>query len=107
MVKQQKEKGYSIEWAASAKNSFFKSVEYIALSSLQGAGSVIAAVSKALDKAVANPEIYSPDKWKANNSGLYRAFEVKNFRLVYKILSYNKVIKVIKFRHVKQYPNTY
>lgn len=107
MVKQQKEKGYSIEWAVSAKNSFFKSVEYISSSSLQGASSVISAVSKALEKAAANPEVYSPDKWKVNNNGLYRAFEVKNFRVVYKIISSKKIIKVIKFRHVRQYPLSY
>ena len=85
MVKQQKEKGYSIEWAVSAKNSFFKSVEYISSSSLQGASSVISAVSKALEKAAANPEVYSPDKWEVNNNGLYRAFEVKNFGLFIKL----------------------
>ncbi len=108
MAKQQKEKSYSIEWSASARKAFLESVEYISEFSLQGAESVIKNIAQALQKAVANPQFYPPDKWKLNNSrGNFRAFEIKRFRIVYKIIPFKHKIRVVFFRHSKQKPRKY
>lgn len=102
MAKQQKESSYRIEWTASANKNFFKAIDYISEFSLQGAESVMHSIAEQLQKAAEYPQIFSPDKWKKNNAGIYRAFEIKRFRITYKILSSEKVIKVIHFRHTKQ-----
>ena len=107
MAKQQKEKSFGIEWSTSAKKNFFEAIEYISESSIQGAGSVIDAITEALSKAAVNPQIYPSDKWKLDNDNSYRAFEVKRFRIAYKIYSDKKVIKVINFRHGRQFPASY
>jgi len=108
MAKQQKEKSYSIEWSASARKAFFKSIEYISEFSMQGAESVVMNIDKALQKALTNPQFYPADKWKLNNSrGSYRAFEIKRFRVVYKIFASRHKIRIVFFRHSKQEPRAY
>ncbi len=107
MARQQKEKGYSIEWSTSARRSFFKAVEYISEFSLQGAESVVKNIDKSLQKTISNPRFYPPDKWKLNNRGNYRAFEIKRFRIAYKIISKRHKIRILLFRHVKQQPKKY
>lgn len=107
MAKQQKEKSYSIEWSVSARTAFLKSIEYISEFSLQGAASVVTNIDKGLQKAISNPHFYPPDKWKLNNRGNYRAFEINRFRIVYKILPTKRKIRIVFFRHSRQEPNRY
>jgi len=108
MAKRQKEKSYSIEWSATARNAFFNSIDYISDFSLQGAASVVKSIDKCLQKTIANPYYYPPDKWKLDNlKGYYRAFEVKRFRIAYKVITSKYKIRILNVRHTKQEPRKY
>lgn len=65
-------------------------------------------IDEGLQKAISNPHFYPPDKWKTNNlTGNYRAFEIKRFRIVYKIIPTKHKIRIVFFRHSRQEPNKY
>lgn len=52
-----------------------------------------------------HPEKYHLDKFKKNNPGNYRAFEKYSYRIAYR--HDDKVIKILRVRHVKQEPKMY
>jgi len=52
-----------------------------------------------------NPERYPKDKFKKDNTGNYRVFEAYSFRVAYRYT--DKVIKILRVRHVKQEPKYY
>ncbi len=54
---------------------------------------------------IPNPEIYGPDKYKINNDGSYRAFEIHKYRIVYRVTG--KIIWVLRIKHTKTEPLTY
>ncbi len=54
---------------------------------------------------IPNPERHPPDKFKKDNSGQFRAYEVVSFRIAYKIT--DAQIRILRIRHVKQEPKEY
>lgn len=48
---------------------------------------------------IPNPERYPPDKFKKNNPGNFRAFEIVSFRIAYKLTT--SQIVILRIRHVK------
>jgi plasmid stabilization system protein ParE len=54
---------------------------------------------------ILNPERYPPDKFKKNNPGNFRAFEIVSFRIAYKFTT-SKIV-ILRIRHVKQEPKEY
>ncbi|MGV3767843.1 MAG: type II toxin-antitoxin system RelE/ParE family toxin [Chitinophagaceae bacterium] len=51
------------------------------------------------------PEKYPPDKYKYDNDGAYRAYEIYSYRITYVIVE--NEIWVIRIRHTKMRPFSY
>mgnify|MGYP000533413668 FL=1 len=49
-----------------------------------------------------NPEIYPLDKYRKNNNGTIRAFEVYSYRIAYQITK--SEIRILRVRHTKREP---
>ena len=88
-----------------AIKQFDQSIGYIALDSLQNAEKVRAAILENIQKLLTCPEIYSPDKFKENNDGNFRAFELYHYRVTYYV-SENE-IRILRIRHTRQEPKPY
>jgi len=52
-----------------------------------------------------SPEKYPPDKYKRDNDGSYRAFELHHYRIVYRVLPAE--IKILTLRHTSMEPIEY
>lgn len=82
-----------------------KAMEWIAISSIQQAEAVSNAIINKLDLASQNPERFPPDKFKKNNSGIFRSFETHSYRVSY-LYSANE-LRVLRVGHVHQKPKKY
>ena len=58
-----------------------------------------------LDQLVENSSLYPADRYKKNNDGSWRAFELDNYRISYKVQKSN--IRVIRIRHTSRRPRNY
>ena len=97
--------GYEIVWTKRAQQHMKQAYEYIAVDSVQNATKVLNDIVASMDKAISNPEFYPPDKYKIDNDGSYRAFEKHHYRIAYR---FNKnIIRVLRVRHTKRYPELY
>lgn len=95
-----------IVWNETSKQSFKNAIIYIKHSSPHNADKVKLEILKAIRELVSFPEIYSPDKFKENNTHLqFRTFEKFSFRISY-FVSENE-IRIVRVRHVKQIPEMY
>ncbi len=96
-----------IVWSPIALSQIKSIYEYI----LDESGSVKIA-NKVIDKIVLStkiilqqPKIYPADKFKYKNKGDYRAYEVYNYRIAYRILK--DEIRILRVRHTSQEPLIY
>ena len=63
------------------------------------------AILSSIEKAARFPEHFPPDKYRLNNSGSFRAFEIYSFRVSF---YYNpEIIRIVRIRHTKQRPLNY
>ncbi len=62
-------------------------------------------IYEAVNKAISNPEIYGPDKYKMDNDGSYRAFEKHRYTISYRFIK--EVILVLRVRHTSRNPKSY
>jgi len=92
-------------WSRIAESQLKKAFEYIRKDSYQNAIKVrqdIVAMSESLS---VNPERFPPDKFKMNNDGSYRAFELHHYRISYVILK--EVVLIVRLRHTAMSPLLY
>lgn len=94
-----------IIWDKVAKTQLKKAYNKILKDSYQGAVTVRDGILDAVDEIPEQPHRYPADKFKANNSGNYRAFELHSYRVAYKITDEN--IQILRVRHVKREPLEY
>lgn len=94
-----------ITWDKPAYASLQKIFSYIKQDSHTNAEKVRDGILKVVSNLPNHPEKYPPDKFKKNNSGLYRAFEKYSYRIAYK--STENEIKILRIRHVRQEPKEY
>ena len=87
-------KRYQVVWTKHSQQHMKHAFEYISKDSVQNAAKVLEDIVMAVNKAVSNPEIYGPDKYKQNNDGSYRAFEKHHYRIAYRF-SHN-IIRVLR-----------
>jgi plasmid stabilization system protein ParE len=95
----------TIIWDKNALNNFESSINYISKDSVKNAEKVKQELLLKIEDLKNHPEKYSPDKYKYNNDGSYRAFEKHHFRVVYRI--FQTSIKIITFRHTSMEPKFY
>jgi len=92
-------------WSKAAKIQLQNAFIFISRDSLQNAEKIrdeIIDTSISLSK---HPEIYPLDKYKTNNSGSYRAFEIYHYRISYHIVK--DKIYIVRMRHTSMSPLIY
>lgn len=94
-----------IHWDEQAIKYFSKSIAYIRKDSPQNAEKIRDELIKQVNALAQKPEIYPPDKYKTNNAGNYRVFELYRFRVSY--LVQEGAILITRIRHTKQEPKEY
>jgi plasmid stabilization system protein ParE len=94
-----------ISWDIQALKQFNKSILYIAEDSIQNAEKVRFAVLEKIEQIAIHPEIHPPDKYKTNNDGNYRAFELHRIRVAYYIVP--DIIRILRVRHTSREPLPY
>lgn len=94
-----------VSWNKNAYVALQKAYEYIKETSPANAEKVKEGILSITRKLPENPEKYPLDKFKINNPGNYRAFEKYSYRVAYRHTE--KVIKILRIRHVKQEPKSY
>lgn len=95
-------KKVSIVWTKSAQLQLKRIFEHISLDSAKNALEVVSEIVDSIEKTTVNPEAYNLNKYKTDNDGTFRAFEIYKYRLSYR---YSKgVIRVLRVRHTKMKP---
>jgi plasmid stabilization system protein ParE len=94
-----------LRWDTIALQQFNKAIDYIAKDSIQNAEKVRKEILQKIEDLPDNPEIYSPDKYKENNNGNYRAFELHRYRIAYYVGK--NEIRILRVRHTSREPRNY
>ena len=88
-----------------AKKSLRQAYEYIRQDSLQNAEKVRTKILESIKALPKNPEVHTPDKYRKNNDGSYRAYEIYRYRITYHVSPTE--IRIIRIRHTKMNPLEY
>ena len=99
------EKDRKLIWDLQALTRLEKSLEWISETSIQQAEQIEQAILERIEIIRVHPERHPPDKYKRNNPGIYRAFEIHSYRISYHYTE--NEIRILRFRHVKQEPKEY
>jgi addiction module RelE/StbE family toxin len=99
------DKLYQVVWTKHSQNHLAQIYKYIKKESPQNAAKVLHDIAVAVYKAGKHPERYAPDKYKMNNDGSYRAFEIHRYRIAYRFS--NNIIRVLRVRHTSMEPRPY
>ncbi len=92
-----------IVWNKRPSQFLSKALKRISQDSVVQAEMIEKELLSAINKLPQYPEMYPPDKFKKSNPlGMYRAFELLNFRISYAVAE--KQIRILRIRHVKQQP---
>nr|WP_262903606.1 type II toxin-antitoxin system RelE/ParE family toxin [Niabella beijingensis] len=84
---------------------FSEAIRSIRRDSVQNATKVKREILQKISELSVRPEIHAPDKYKNNNMGNYRAFELRHYRIAYLIME--DVIIIARIRHTSQNPREY
>jgi plasmid stabilization system protein ParE len=94
-----------VVWDIAALYHFRKSMAYIAKDSLQNAAKVQFEILEKTGDLPTHPEVHPFDKYKLDNDGNYRAFELHHYRIAYYIFPHE--IRILRFRHTAREPESY
>ncbi|MFN8284074.1 MAG: type II toxin-antitoxin system RelE/ParE family toxin [Chitinophagales bacterium] len=94
-----------IIWDKEALEALEKIYEYISEDSVQNANKVLDGIRKKTRELSIKPEKYPTDKYKSDNSGNFRAFELYRIRIAYYIGK--KEIRIVRIRSTYQEPLDY
>jgi len=94
-----------IVWNKRPVKFFLSALTWISKDSVKQAERIERDTLAAIESLVENPEKFPPDKFKKNNTGHFRAFEMLSFRVSYRYTS--NQIRILRIRHVKQKPKEY
>jgi plasmid stabilization system protein ParE len=95
----------SIKWNKQALLQFETAIDYIHQDSPQAAEKVRTAILLKIGSLPVRPEKYNPDKFKLNNDGSFRAFEIYHYRISYRVVK--DEIRIIRIRHSKMNPKSF
>ena len=86
-------------------DQLIKAVEYIREDSDQNAEKVQNEMLSEITRLATHPEKYPPDKYKLNNDGSFKAFELHRYRVSYRLCK--NEVRIIRIRHTKRNPKKY
>ncbi len=88
-----------------SKKSLREALQYIQKDSEQNAEKVKSKILTSIKELLTNPKRYNTDKYKLNNDGSYRAYEIYKYRITYHVS--DDEIRIIRIRHTKMNPLEY
>lgn len=94
-----------VRWPLVAQNQLARAYRYILLYSYQNAEKVKSDILLSTRKLTAYPEIFPPDKYRKNNDGSFRAYELHHYRITYRVTE--KEIIIVRVRHTMMEPKEY
>lgn len=82
-----------------------EAIKHIALDSIQQAEKVRLTILLKVARLATHPAVYPPDKYKKDNNGNFRAFELYRYRISY----YESAteIRILRVRHTSREPKEY
>jgi plasmid stabilization system protein ParE len=92
-------------WPQKVQNQLSKIYRYILLDSLQNAEKVKKDILSSTRKLTINPEIFPLDKYRKDNDGSFRAYELHHYRISFPITE--KKIIIVRIRHTSMQPRLY
>jgi len=95
----------TIRWNKKAVQQLEKAIAYIEEDSIANADKFKIEILDRIDSLLKHPEKYSPDKYKMNNDGSFRAFELHSYRISYRVKA--NEVRIIRVRHTKMNPRSY
>jgi len=100
MVKKRK-----LIWPYNPKHQLREAYNYIKKDSLKNADKVRQAIVSATLDLPDHPNKHAADKYKMNNDGTFRAFELYHYRITYQVTV--SEIVIVRVRHTGMEPFTY
>lgn len=97
--------GIPIIWTEITKKQLQEIYFFIAEESIYHADRVFEKLLNSTSELSKHPKKFPPDKYKYNNDGTYRAYELYHFRISYKITE--TAIYIVRIRSVFQNPQEY
>jgi plasmid stabilization system protein ParE len=94
-----------ISWDKQATVQLSKAISYIRKDSPQNADKVKKEILEKISELPEAPEIHPPDKYKINNTGNFRAFDLHRYRISY-LVKDNEII-IARIRHTSMKPLPY
>jgi len=94
-----------IIWPLSTQKQLTKAYKYILKDSYQNAEKVKASILASTRKLTDSPDVHPPDKYRKNNDGSFRAYELLHYRIAYRITE--KEIIIVRVRHTSMEPRKY
>jgi len=94
-----------VRWPIRAQNQLAKAYEHISTDSQKNAEKVKKDILSSTRKLATTPEIHPPDKYRKNNDGSFRAYELHRYRIAYRITE-NEII-IVRVRHTSMEPKQY
>ena len=94
-----------IRWDKTAVHYFRDAIRYVRKDSPQNADKVKNDILSVINALASTPEIHAPDRYKRNNTGDYRAFELHRLRIAY--LTKEDEVIITRLRHTSQEPEGY
>ena len=95
----------AVRWDKPELIYFKEAIGYIRKDSDQNADKVMSEILLKVKELSTRPEIHPPDKYKKDNNGAYRAFELHRYRIAY--LVKEEEIIIIRVRHSSMEPQEY
>ncbi|HAV54205.1 type II toxin-antitoxin system RelE/ParE family toxin [Aequorivita vladivostokensis] len=92
----------NVVWRKKTLGQLKQIFEYIREHSLESAKKIINDILDTAENLPNNPKKFPADKYKLNNDGSFRAFELHNYRVAYQIAS--NEIRILRVRHVRMEP---
>ena len=94
-----------IKWPLVAQNQLARLYKYILQESYQNAEKVKRDILMSTRNLINHPEMYARDKYRKNNDGSFRAYELHHYRIAYRVTE-NEII-IVRVRHTKMEPKEY
>ena len=94
-----------IRWPLPIQKQLANIYEYILKDSFQNAEKVKSEILFSTKRLSESPEIHPPDKYKKNNAGQFRAYQLHHYRISYHVT--DKEITMTRIRHTKMNPKNY